>query len=192
MAVRDVGVKVFDFPAAHDVQKTAEGATGRDLDIETRERFGTAATARIKLAVHDHASVSVVLVEHLERKILVLVHQAAHLENQKNISVLIDRHLHVRRLALIVVSKPSAQTPNLVGQRGSFDRPTGHIDFVNALVANVTVAKVPEPMPVVMNQIAVIRLHGGWPKPQIEIEITRWSVVRLAPDTPAGLAAIAF
>ena len=45
------------------------------------------------------------------------------------------------------------------------------IHLVNALIADIAVAEVPEPMPVVMNQIGVVRLAGGGPEPEIKSEL---------------------
>ena len=40
-----------------------------------------------------------------------------------------------------------------------------------AVIGHLPAAKVPEPMPVVMHQVAMERLQGGWPKPQIVVQL---------------------
>src|SRR5262249_29900682 len=153
-----VGVEILNFSAADGVEKTAPGATGRDLDVKASQVLRAAAATRIELAIRDHALVGVVLVENLEGKLLILLHQATDFKEEQDISVLVHGHLHVRGLALITFGESTAQAPNLCGKSGTFDSPTRYVNFVNALIADITIAKVPEPMPVVMDQIAVIRL----------------------------------
>src|SRR5262249_31468710 len=53
------------------------------------------------------------------------------------------------------------------------------------------VAEIPEPMPVVMDQVAVVRLFRGRPEPDVEIEVGRRLRVLLLADAPSRLAAVA-
>src|SRR5262249_56666022 len=101
-----------------------------------------------------------------------------------------DGHLHVRRLPLVALGEPAAQAPNFRGQRGPGDGPAGDVDLVDALVADVTDAEVPEPVPVVMDQAGVVRLIRSRPAPQIEVQLARRLGDRLVADTPARLAAV--
>jgi hypothetical protein len=63
---------------------------------------------------------------------------------------------------------------------------------MDALIADVAIAGVPEPMPVVMHQVAVERLFRRGAKPEIEIDRCRRHFDRLHADAPPRLAAIAF
>src|SRR5213593_4718022 len=44
---------------------------------------------------------------------------------------------------------------------------------MDAVVAELAVAKVPEPVPIVVDQVLMIRLHGGRAHPQVPIEPRR-------------------
>src|SRR5205823_6879476 len=74
---------------------------------------------------------------------------------------------------------------------GPRDRPAGVVHLVDALVADVAVAEVPEPVPVVMHEVAVVRLLGRRPQPEVEVQLRRRLGDRLVPDAPARLAAVA-
>src|SRR5439155_10167155 len=89
------------------------------------------------------------------------------------------------------VGESSAQAPHLGRQGGPFDRPARHVEFVNALVANVAIAEIPKPMPVVMDQIAVVRLRRSRAEPQVEREVAGRRLGRFVSDAPTRLAAIA-
>src|SRR5262249_2610441 len=88
------------------------------------------------------------------------------------------------------VGKSAAKAPDFGRHRRAFDGPAGDIDFMNALVADVAVAEIPEPMPVVMDQIGMVGLLRRRPKPEVEVQFggRRGSV--LAADAPARFAAI--
>src|SRR5262249_3709701 len=101
-----------------------------------------------------------------------------------------NSHLGAGRLTLVLVAEPAAEAPDLGRQRGALDGPAGHVDFVDALVADVAVAEVPEPVPVVMHQVAVVRLLGGRSQPTIEGELLWRRGGGLEADAPARLAAV--
>ena len=58
---------------------------------------------------------------------------------------------------------------------------------MHALIADFAVAKVPEPVPVVMDQIGVIRLLRCRTQPDVEIELLGRSLGRFEADAPRGL-----
>ena len=66
----------------------------------------------------------------------------------------------------------------------------GDVGLVDALVADVAVAEVPEPVPVVMEQVAVERALGGRPEPEVEVERSGRGSSGLMPIAPARLADI--
>ena len=105
--------------------------------------------------------------------------------------------LRVGRLALVVIAEAAAQAEDGLGEGGARamtgtrrrDQPAGFVHLVDALVADVAVAEIPEPVPVVMDQVGVIRLLGCGPEPDVEIELCRGARVRLDADAVARLVA---
>src|SRR3982751_2808337 len=55
-------------------------------------------------------------------------------------------------------------------RQGHPQPPTGQIHLVNALIAQVAIAGVPNPMPVVVKTIFRERFQRGWPGPQIVMD----------------------
>ena len=72
----------------------------------------------------------------------------------------------MRRIVIVLVSFLTSYT--LFAQA-----PQGHVDLVNALVAQVAAAEVPEPVPVVVELLPPQRLHRGRADPQIVIHAAR-------------------
>ncbi len=64
----------------------------------------------------------------------------------------------------------------------------GHVGLVHALVADLAVAEIPEPVPVVMHQVAVERPQLGRPDPVVEVEGRGRRLVGLEADAPPRLA----
>src|SRR4030095_7580424 len=95
--------------------------------------------------------------------------QAANLEQQDRLAELHHRELHVRSLALIgaVVRESPTQAIYLRGERAVLDSPAGNVHLVHTLVANLSVAKVPKPVPGVGMQVGMKRLHGSRANPQV-------------------------
>src|SRR5262249_10929479 len=99
-------------------------------------------------------------------------------------------HLRVRRLPLVVIAESAAKAPDARGQRRVFNCPAGDIHLVHPLVADIAVAGIPKPVPIVGHQIAVIVLFWRWTEPDIEIERLGGALDRFVADRPARLAAI--
>ena len=100
--------------------------------------------------------------------------------------------LGVGRLALVVVAEPAAEAEHGLGEgraagrrARSRDQPAGDVHLVDALVADVAVAEVPEPVPVVMDEVGVIRLLGRRAEPEVEVELLGRSRVGLDADAAA-------
>src|SRR5439155_26975991 len=119
---------------------------------------------------------------------------------QDRLAEIYHRKLHVRGLAIVrsVVREPHTQAIDLRGQRAALDAPAGNVHLVHALVADLAVAKVPEPMPSVGMQVGLKRLHGSRADPHVVIEIRgrrgKWAnanagSARLASAALAGAAA---
>ena len=124
--------------------------------------------------------------------------QAADLEDELGVAVVHDGDLGVGRLALVAIAEPAAQAEDGLGERRagavpararSRDQPAGNVHLVDALVADVAVAEVPEPVPVVMDQVGVIRLLRGRAEPDVEIELLGRIRDRFDADAAARLVA---
>src|SRR5262249_24104535 len=75
-------------------------------------------------------------------------------------------------------------------QRRPRDGPAGDVHLVDALVADVAVAEIPEPVPVVMDEVGVVGLEGRRPQPEVEVQLPRRLAEGLAADAPARAAAV--
>jgi hypothetical protein len=74
--------------------------------------------------------------------------QAAHLEHDLGVAVVESRNLGVRRL-LVVLVDVLASGRNGARWQAAAEAPARHIHLVDTLIADVAVARVPEPVPVV-------------------------------------------
>ena len=64
----------------------------------------------------------------------------------------------------------------------------GHVGLMHALVADLAVAEIPEPVPVVVHQVAIERPQLGRPDPVVEVEGGGGRLVGLEADAPPRLA----
>src|SRR5207237_4113974 len=86
-------------------------------------------------------------------------------------------------------AEPAAQTNDAPRQRGVGYAPAGDVHLVNALVADVAVAEIPEPVPVVMDQVGVERLLRCRAEPEIKVHLGGWGGCLFGADAAAGLVA---
>src|SRR5207247_660708 len=81
--------------------------------------------------------------------------------------------LRVGRLAVIDVAEASADADHRLGQPLLAEAPAGDVHLVDALVAEVAVAVVPDPVPVVVDgavgRLAVRRVVRGGAAPQVVV-----------------------
>ncbi len=115
--------------------------------------------------------------------------EAANLEDQLGGAVIEDGDLRVGGLALVGVAEPAAQAEDRLRQSGVGDHPAGLVHLVDALVADVAVAEVPEPVPVVVDQVGVERPFRGRPQPEVEVHLARRLARRLGADAVPRLVA---
>ncbi len=115
--------------------------------------------------------------------------QSADFEDELGLAVVEDGDLGVGGLALVFVAESSAQADGGFGVGGIGDSPAGFVHFVDALVADVAVAGVPEPVPVVVNEIAMEGLLGRGAQPDIEIDFGRRGFDRFEADAVAFFVA---
>jgi hypothetical protein len=63
---------------------------------------------------------------------------------------------------------------------------------MHALIADVSVPEIPEPMPVVMDQVPMEWLLRRRPQPNVEIQIGGRFLNGFESDAPTGFATVAF
>src|SRR5205814_8180471 len=115
----------------------------------------------------------------------------------QKLRVAIVDHCHkmVGPLALVLevrfIDITAAQTNHALRERPA-QRPAANIHFMNALIADVAIAEIPEPVPVVMDEVPMKRPLWRRAKPQIEVQVGRRRLDGFESDAPARLAAVAF
>ena len=144
----------------------------------------------------DDAGFEVEFVVHDAGKVAHFADKAASFKNELSLAVIKDGQLHVGGLSLVgvvgAVDITSADGDDGLGEGGALNGPAGDVHLVDALVADVAVAKVPEPVPVVVNEVAMERLFGSGAKPEVEVHVAGYFFVGFVADAPAGFAAVAF
>src|SRR5207253_4213155 len=89
------------------------------------------------------------------------------------------------------VTEPAAQADDAPRQCSARNAPAGFVDLVDALIADVAVAEIPEPVPAVVNQVVVVGLFLGRPQPDVEVQFGRRSLGRRITYRRPRVAAIA-
>jgi hypothetical protein len=157
--------------------------------FEFRQRFALFASFAIHLTACDHGAVFEV--ERVADLLAVVFRsrQTATFEDQLYVAVVVDADLRVRRLPLIDIADPTADAHDALRQRGAWDHPPCDVGLMDALVAVVAVAEVPEPVPVVMDEIAVVRLFRSRAEPEVEVDFGRGRRRRFHADALPRLVA---
>src|SRR5258706_1661596 len=83
---------------------------------------------------------------------------APHLEHNLSIAIIESRDLRVRRLLVVVIDILAPGGEDALRQ-SSPEPPSRDVHLMHTLVADVSVARVPEPMPVVLESKFVVRPH---------------------------------
>ena len=96
--------------------------------------------------------------------------QPADFEDQLAIAVIEDANLGVGRLAVVDVTESAADANDTLGQLILAQAPAGDIHLVNALIAQVAVAVIPNPVPIIMQMFAHERLDGRRTAPEIVVD----------------------
>ena len=98
--------------------------------------------------------------------------QAAHFKDQfaSFLGIIEQAQLRVGGLCRINISHPSAHTPDRIRQSLDVEAPAGFVHLVDTLVPQVAVARVPEPVPVVMDADAVQRFHRSGAAPEVKVQ----------------------
>src|SRR6266436_7056000 len=99
--------------------------------------------------------------------------QSTDFEDQLAIAVIEDANLGVGRLAVVDVTESPADANDTLGQLIFFKPPTSNVHFVDALIAQVAVAVVPKPMPVIVDGamfgLAMGRLEWSRSAPEVVV-----------------------
>ena len=196
VAFEDVGVLLAAVAAADGVDEVFKDVALVELEVDVAEVLAVAAPVFKELALADDAGFEVEFVVHDAGKVAHFTDEAAGFEDELGLAVVKDGELHVGGLALVgvvgAVDVASAEGNDGFGEGGVFDGPTGDVHLMNALVADVAVAEVPEPVPVVVDEVAVEGLFGSGSEPEVEVYVAGDFFVGFVADAPAGFAAVAF
>src|ERR1035438_10916070 len=79
-------------------------------------------------------------------------------------------HLRVRGLPVVPEAEPAAGGRHLRGEVHA-EGPPADVDLVGAVVAGLSRSPVPEPVPVVVDEVAPVGPVGGGPLPQLVVEV---------------------
>ena len=102
-----------------------------------------------------------------------LVEQAADLELELAVVELEGDELRVGGLAVVGVAEPAAGGHDGLGELVLAQAPAGDVHLVDALVAEVAVAVVPDPVPVVVEPVGVERPLGRGAEPEVVVDARR-------------------
>ena len=190
------GVVVFGFTASDGSDERAKGSAGSDLaGLAAAHLFSVSLAVLIEFPALDHPFGRVVLVFDLVRKAgghFLIRDQAAGFEDEEDVAEFHDGEFHIRSLSLVrsIRQEAAADGPDFGRQRAVLDGPAGDVHLVDPLVADIAVAEIPEPVPVVMDQVAVKILHRGGSDPDVPVQRLRRRFHRFEANAPPGLAAI--
>src|SRR5262249_18355045 len=87
--------------------------------------------------------------------------QAADFEHDFPVTIIERGELRVGRLLVVLVDILAARGDYCLGHSGFTQTPARDIHLMHALIADVAIAGVPEPMPVVLEAVLAIRTHGS-------------------------------
>lgn len=196
VAFEDVGVLLAAIAAADGVDEVFEDVALVELEVDVAEVLAGSLSVFEELALSDDAGFEVEFVVHDAGEVAHFADEAAGFKDELGLAVIKDGELHVGGLALVgvvgAVDVASADGDDGFGESGVFDGPAGDVHLMNALVADVAVAEVPEPVPVVVDEVAVEGLFGGGAEPEVKIHVAGNFFVGFVADAPAGFTAVAF
>ena len=192
----DVGVLLAAIAAADGVDEVFEDVALVKLEVDVAEVLAVALSVFKELALSDDAGFEVEFVVDDAGEVAHFANESAGFKDELGLAVVKDGELHVGGLALVgvvgAVDVAPANGDDGFGKSGVLDGPAGDVHLMDALVAHVAVAEVPEPVPVVMDEVAVEGLFGSGAEPEVEVYVAGDFFVGLVADAPAGFAAVAF
>lgn len=196
VAFQNVGVLLAAIAAANGVDEVFKNVALVELEVDFAEVLAFAAPVFKELALADDAGFKVEFVVHNAGEVAHFADEAAGFKDELSLAVIKDGQLHVGGLTLVgvvgAVDITPAEGDDRFGEGGVFDGPAGDVHLMNALIAHVAVAEVPEPVPVVVDEVAVEGLFGSGAKPEVEVHVAGNFFVGLVANAPSRLAAVAF
>src|SRR5262245_38595078 len=172
MALEDIGVQVGNFTGAHGFQEIGEVAFvlalegANELAFQIKQR--TPGNDPI-LAIENPTALEIPI----ERFGL----QPARLRDDGFVAKVVDTDLRVGRLAGVCVPETSSVINDGAAQARDAQPPAANIDGVNVVVSQLAVARLPEPMPVIMKIRAGQRTHRRRTGEEVVIDARRNLVV---------------
>ena len=159
VAFQDVGVQVVDAAAAAGIDEVFEVVVRAFPFLDDLAVFvigGGAGVVRhgdvAAFALDDDADACALELVHV-LAVLVLG-QTAHFKDERGLLVALIDDLGVGGFAVVLVAEAAADAPHAGGEFHLAEEPAGDVHLVDALVAEVAVAVVPGPMPVVVQLFA--------------------------------------
>ena len=95
--------------------------------------------------------------------------------------------MRVGSLGLILGTEAAPRCVGPDGGEAPPHHPPANIDDVDPVVAHFAIPKVPEPVPIVVDQVLVVGLLGGWSYPEIPIEPGGWGFGLFEADRISGV-----
>src|SRR5579884_726839 len=146
--LRRLAERLFVTEAIADVAQMAQGAGEMAFENVGVEVLDLAAADGLdEVAIMVFAAVPDIADPGAEQS---LGQESAHLKNQLTVAVIEDTNLRVGGLAIVEVAVAAADAENAFGQLLLVQPPTRLVHLVNALVAQVAVTGVPDPVPIVV------------------------------------------
>src|SRR5439155_20175348 len=99
--------------------------------------------------------------------------QPAHFEDQRCLLVIVVNDERIRGLPVVLVAKASTRAPDPRRQLAFAKKPSGDVHLMYGLVADVAVANVPVPMPVIVKTLSPNGLRRPRAAPEIVIHVRR-------------------
>ena len=170
----------------------AAGGDPARFDGQVFKRVAAGPADFVAALADDHAAIlKVILIGDLVLVALV-VHVANIEKHHLAVGILGHRKHRVGRLALVIPSKAAADRCRFDRMRLIVvDRPASDIELVRALVVEVAIAGLPEPVPVVVHEVGVVVIEHGRALPEIPVKVGRGVAVGLGADRCPWLAAVA-
>ena len=171
--------------------KAAPVTARRHVTVGHFDLLALIGTLGVVHVADDFAAVlKVVFVLHLSR--IALVIDVADIEEHRlSIGIFGNSKHRVGGFALIVPLKTTADGHGAHGVRlVRVDCPAGDVQLVCALIVQIAVARLPEPVPVVVHEIAVVLIDLGGAAPQIPIQVAGRGRRLLEADTATRFAAV--
>ena len=192
----NVGVQVTDPPAAHGLDEILIVVAGaaplfdlvallvvgrgtriiRDKDISAFALDDDADTGPLALFVRRKL-VHVTRIPAFVGLARFIFGESAHFKDQRRFWVVVKDDLSVRGLTIVIVAQSAADAPDPGREFGLAEKPPGDVHLMDSLVAEIAVAVIPEPMPVVVKALSLNRGHRRRAAPQIVINVG-WRLLR--------------